>query len=131
MDFLEYSKAQFCKIIEFCGKITKNKLRTKLRSTDFDTFFFGNSPKMFGPGRNIIWPIFGREMSISTLFWPSPTGGRWKNGFFAILPKFVQNMFRYQILLRNRSTVPQILISGHIMTFRTLSATLSKKSIFP
>ena len=35
-------------------------------------------------------------------------------------------MFRYHILVRNGSTVPQIPISGHIMTFRTLSATLKK-----
>ena len=40
-------------------------------------------------------------------------------------------MFRYRILVRNGSTVPQIPISGHIMTFRTLSATLKKFEFLP
>ena len=60
------------------------------------------------------------------IFVAKPT--RWeveKMDFFSISLKFAQNMFRYQILVWNESTVPQILISGHIMSFRTPSYTLN------
>ena len=48
-----------------------------------------------------------------------------KNRFFSIFPKSFQNMFRYRISVQNRPTVPQISISGHMMTFRPLGTKLN------
>ena len=81
---------------------------------------------MSEPGRNIIRPMFGRKITISKFFCPSLSRRRWKKLIFSIFSKFVQNMFRYQILVRNGSTVPQVHIFGHIMTFRPHPATLNK-----
>ena len=37
---------------------------------------------MFGPGRDVIWPVFGRKYENSIFFWKWPTSKKSKNRFF-------------------------------------------------
>ena len=88
--------------------------------------FFGKADELQKLVPGDIWPILDPQNILPALKWPKTIIQNLKNCIFWNFIKIDLNALKYQIGVQNDSKTPQGPISGHISSFRPISATLSK-----